>query len=174
MSVGVLICGLNGAGKSMLGKALAEKLQYRFIDSEDLYFPQKNSKYPYTVMRSREEAEKILLDEIRKHENFVFASVNGDYGPNITSFFQYVVIIEVPKEIRMQRVKNRSFQKFGDRMLPGGDCYEQEKQFFEFVQNRKEDLIEKWVESLDCTIIHVDGIVSIEENVNHIAKIISF
>lgn len=35
------------------------------------------------------------------------------------------------KEIRIQRVKSRSFQKFGKRILLGGDLYEKEKQFFD-------------------------------------------
>ena len=30
MSMGILICGLNGVGKSTLGKALAEKLEFLF------------------------------------------------------------------------------------------------------------------------------------------------
>ena len=34
--MGILICGLNGVGKSTLGKALAEKLNYHFIDIENL------------------------------------------------------------------------------------------------------------------------------------------
>ena len=38
MATGIIICGLNGAGKSTFGKALAEKLGCYFIDSEDLYF----------------------------------------------------------------------------------------------------------------------------------------
>ncbi|MDU4976211.1 MAG: shikimate kinase, partial [Hungatella hathewayi] len=33
-----MICGLNGTGKSTLGKALAEKLHFYFIDNENLYF----------------------------------------------------------------------------------------------------------------------------------------
>lgn len=31
-------------------------------------------------------------------------------------FFQYAVLIDVPKDIRIERVKNRSFQKVGNRM----------------------------------------------------------
>lgn len=50
-------------------------------------------------------------------------------------FFQYAVVIDVPKGIRIQRVKNRSFQKFGKRMLSGGDLYEQEEHFFDFVKS---------------------------------------
>ena len=39
MGMGIVLCGLNGSGKSTLGKVLAEKLNFRFIDNEDLYFP---------------------------------------------------------------------------------------------------------------------------------------
>ena len=38
MGTGIMICGLNGTGKSTLGKALAEKLHFYFIDNENLYF----------------------------------------------------------------------------------------------------------------------------------------
>ena len=71
----------------------------------------------------------MLLHEIKTHENFVFAAVKGEYGEAIYPLFQYVILIDTPKEIRMQRVKKRSFQKFGNRMLPGGDLHEQEEAF---------------------------------------------
>ena len=37
----ILFCGLNGAGKSTLGRAFAEKLNYPFIDIEDIYFSER-------------------------------------------------------------------------------------------------------------------------------------
>lgn len=72
MGTGIIICGLNGTGKSTLGKALAEKLHFYFIDNEDLYFPKIGPAYVYAAPRTREEVEKLLLREIEKHENFVF------------------------------------------------------------------------------------------------------
>ncbi|MBO4884841.1 MAG: hypothetical protein J5602_05975, partial [Clostridia bacterium] len=36
---GILVMGLNGCGKSTVGKALAEKIGWRFMDAEDFYFP---------------------------------------------------------------------------------------------------------------------------------------
>ena len=87
MGTGILVCGLNGAGKSTLGKALAEKLHFYFIDNEDLYFPKTDPLYTYASSRSRDEVEKLLLDEIKAHENFVFTSVKGDYDEAIRSFF---------------------------------------------------------------------------------------
>ncbi len=58
-----MICGLNGVGKSTLGKVLAEKLRFHFIDAEDLYFPKDSV---YTSPRTRVEAEKLLFQKIRE------------------------------------------------------------------------------------------------------------
>ncbi len=170
MGTGIIICGLNGSGKSTLGKALAEKLDFYFIDNEDLYFPKTDPNYIYASPRDRKEVEKLLFHELNTHENFVFASVKGDYGKNIYPFFRYAVLIDVSKDIRAQRVRNRSFQKFGNRMLTGGDLYEQEERFFDFVKSRPENTVEEWIQSLKCPIIRVDGTKPIKENVDFITE----
>ncbi|MCI8979347.1 MAG: AAA family ATPase [Clostridia bacterium] len=170
MGTGIIICGLNGAGKSTLGKALAEKLNFHFIDNEDLYFPKTDPNYLYASPRTRKEVEELLLNEIESHENFVFASVKGDYGEIFYPFWQYAVLIEVPKDIRIQRVKNRSFAKFGSRMLSGGDLYEQEEHFFDLVKSRAENSVEEWTKSLNCPVIRIDGTKTIAENINFITE----
>ena len=38
MGIGIQICGLNGCGKSTLGRALAKELGFYFIDNENLFF----------------------------------------------------------------------------------------------------------------------------------------
>ncbi len=84
--MGIIVCGLNGTGKSTLGKALAEKLHFCFIDIEDLYFPKTDPDYIYASPRTREKVGKLLLHEVKTHENFILASVKGDYG-EVISFF---------------------------------------------------------------------------------------
>ncbi len=165
MGTGILICGLNGTGKSTLGKALAEKLHFYFIDNEDLYFPKTDPDYIYASPRTWQEVEKLLFHEVKTHENFVFASVKGDYGEAFYPFLQYAIWMDVPKTIRIQRVRNRSFQKFGNRMLSGGDLHDREEQFFDFVKARAENTVEEWISSLTCPVIPVDGTRPIEENV---------
>ena len=170
MGTGIIICGLNGAGKSTIGKALAKELKFHFIDIEELYFPKTDPHYVYASPRTREEVERLLFEEIRAHENFVFASVKGDYGESADPFYQYAVLISVPKDVRIQRVKNRSFQKFGNRMLPGGDLYEKEEQFFDVVKSRTENASEEWMHSLSCPIIRIDGTKPVEESVKFIIE----
>ena len=170
MGIGILVCGLNGSGKSTLGKALAEKLGFHFIDNEDLFFPKLNPEYLYAAPRSKEEVIKLLMDEVRAHANFIFVAVKGNYGEDILPFYKYAVLINVPKDIRLQRVKNRSYQKFGDRMLPGGDLYEREKAFFDLISSRGETEVEEWAKSLTCPIIRIDGTKAIEKNITLIVE----
>lgn len=168
----ILICGLNGVGKSTIGKKLAEYLSYQFIDNEDLYFPKEDKSYEFTNPRSKEEVINMLNKEIDKNKNFVFSAVRGDYGEKLLSQLDYIFIVEVPREIRLKRVRNRSFSKFGKRILDGGDLAQKENDWFAFVDSRPEDYVTKWLETINRTSIHIDGTRSIEENVKLIVSII--
>lgn len=165
MGMGIMVCGLNGCGKSTLGKALAKEMGFHFIDNESLYFSES-----YENPRSRDEAERLLLKEVREHSDFVFAAVKGNYGDEILSLYDFIVLIEVPREIRLDRIRIRSLQKLGDRILPGGDLYEQEEGFFRMVESRPEDYVENWAKTLSCPIIKVDGTKFIKDNVASIIE----
>lgn len=164
------MCGLNGCGKSTLGRALAQKIGFHFIDNEELFFTRNAADEPYQNPRSRAEAEKILMEEVRKHGDFALAAVRGDYGKEILSLYRYAVLMEVPKEIRMERIRNRSFQKFGSRMRAGGELYEQEEAFFRTAASRPEDYAVAWTRTLDCPVLSVDGTRPVDENVEWIVR----
>lgn len=165
MSNRIIVCGGNGAGKSTLGKMLAEDLGWTFRDIEEYYFPVNNTDYNYLEARTKEEVSKLLLADMKEHENFILASVKGEFGFEVSELFTCAILIEVPKELRMERVRERSNQKFGDRMLPGGDLYEKEELFFDMVEKRPEDYTTRWLETVDMPIICVDGTKAIEDNV---------
>lgn len=173
MGIGIQICGLNGCGKSTLGKALAERTGFHFIDNENLYFSRSAPDAPYANPRSRREVEQALMDEVRKHPNFIFAAVKGDYGKEIIPMYDYIIMIEVPERIRSQRLRNRSFQKFGSRMLMGGDLHSQEEAFFQMAASRRNDFVEKWLQTVKCPILRVDGTKPIAENVELLLRAIN-
>lgn len=164
MGIGILVCGLNGVGKSTFGRALAAQLKFHFIDSEELFFSSADPDSPYSAPRPRAEAIAVLERTLEDCDNFVLAAVKGDYGSRTVSEYRCVVLLEAPGEIRMRRVVDRSFQRFGERMLPGGDLYEQELNFFAAVSNRDERYVLDWVRNLNCPMIRVDGTRTIEEN----------
>ena len=94
--MGILICGLNGCGKSTLGRQLADQLGYRFIDNEDLYFPKDDPSYLYSGPRSEEEVVRHLEELIEQDRRFVFAAVKGNYGDKLPAYLDHVILIEVP------------------------------------------------------------------------------
>ena len=169
--MGILICGLNGAGKSTVGRTLAARMGYEFIDSEDLYFSKAHLNNDYSDPRSKEEAVHILEEKIKKNHQFVFAAVKGDYGESLIHALDFIVLIDVPKEIRNQRVRNRSFQKFGERIFPGGDLFEKEQNWFNVVDSRPEDYVLLWLETIKCPVIRIDGTLPVEENLNDLLSI---
>ena len=171
--MGVLICGLNGAGKSTLGKRLAERLGWQFIDNEDLYFPKTDDRYIYASPRGKEEVIRLLEEKIEKDRRFVFAAVKGDYGEKLLSLLDCVIVIDVPREIRLARVRERSFRKFGSRILADGDLAQRENAWFSLVESRPEDYVEKWLETVDRPVIRVDGTRPIEENVEYLASVLA-
>ena len=58
--MGILICGLNGTGKSTLGRMLADRMRYEFIDNEDLFSPKADPSYTFSSPRSEEDVIRLL------------------------------------------------------------------------------------------------------------------
>ncbi len=153
----VLVCGLNGAGKSTLGRALAERLGVPFLDSEDLFFPKNDPENPWNSPRTPQEVQKLLLWELSRSPDLVFAAVRCDFGPEVLTRFRWAVLVEAPRQLRLERVRERSYRRFGERMRPGGDLHQGEKAFFHMVEERPETLVEEWLQAAGLPVLRVDG-----------------
>lgn len=162
MPRGIIIFGANGSGKSTLGRELARVLNYKYMDIEDYHFIK--SEIPYTVERSREDCLNLMLTDIERHRSFVISAVIGDFGEEISSMYDFAVFMSAPLETRIERIKQRACKQYGERIREGGDMYEQQLKFVDFVASRSLSRIEKWAETLVCPIIYVDGTKSISKN----------
>lgn len=152
---GIIVFGANGSGKTTLARELARRLNYKFMDMEDYYF--EETEIPYTVKRSHEDCIQRMLADMGKHQCFVLAAVTGDLGDTIPLFYDCAVFVSAPPELRLERVKQRSYARYGERVRHGGDMYEQEQRFYEFVATRPLSKIEEWASTLTCPVIPVDG-----------------
>ncbi len=163
---GIVICGLNGCGKSTLTRILAQELGYLRMDVEDYYF--RDAVVPYVSSRTKEEVRDLMLADIRRCPRFVLASVRADWGKEINDTYGLAVVLSAPKETRMQRIEGREIDKFGNRVLPGGDMYVQQQRFRAMVAHRTEEMVEEDLPRLSCPILRLNAENSMEENIQAI------
>ncbi len=165
---GIVIFGLNGSGKSTLAKALATELDYKYMDLEDYVFIK--TEVPYSKQRTRDEYLSLVKNDIDKYKNYVLASVKCNFGDDISSSYSLGIFLDVPYDVRIERVINRMNVKFGNRVKEGGDMYETEMKFLEFVKARSIDTVTNWSETLECPVIKLDGTKTIDSNVKLISN----
>lgn len=158
---GILIFGPNGSGKTTLGRELARKLNCKHMDVEDYYFLPSN--IPYTVSRTKDEVIPLMLADVEKYGKFVLSAVTGDFGEKIISKYDLAVCITVPRDIRIERIKQRAVDKYGERVLPGGDMFENNNRFIDFAANRPLTLIDDFTKKLTCPVIYLDGTKTVDE-----------
>jgi len=159
---GILIFGANGSGKTTLGREVARLLSYKHIDHEEYAF--RESDVPFTDERSKEECIELMLTDIVRYKSFVLSAVIGDFGDRISKYYKFAVYIDVPFEIRMERVRKRDYTRFGNRVLKGGDMYEQSRRFYDFIESRSFLEVEEYMGTLTCPVLQVDGRKNIKVN----------
>ncbi|MDL2287040.1 AAA family ATPase [Eubacteriales bacterium OttesenSCG-928-G02] len=150
---GIIVFGANGSGKTTLGRELARVLDFKHMDIEDYAF--EKSKVPYTVERPREDCLNLMIADIEKHGSFVLSAVTGDFGDIITKYYDLAVYLSAPLDLRIERIKQRAYEKHGDRIRESGDMYEQHLSFVDFASSRSLTPIKQWAETLSCPVIRI-------------------
>lgn len=168
MPNGILITGLNGSGKSTVCKILADRLNYYSMDVEDYYFIKSDT--PYSKFHTLEQTKQLMLKDIHKHGDFVLATVNCDWGREIASMCRLSVVLSAPLDLRMKRIEKREYDKFGDRVLEGGDLYDSQQKFHNKVLSRDDSHIAKQMQFIKCSVIEIDAALPIEDIVDIILK----
>ena len=177
---GIAIIGLNGAGKSTLAHVLAKKLHYFEIDVEDYYFPEQRSSrinalegrtsadvsfIPYLSPRAKSEVEFAIRKDINCNPQFVLSGVSLNWSESILSQIDIVFYLHVPLSERLRRIRSREAQRFGSRILPGGDMYEQHNEFLNKIENRSEQEIARSLEKLSCPVVNVEEILPLRNDI---------
>jgi len=164
------IFGASGSGTSTLGKKISELWGYTWLDTDDYYWLQTNPPF----VKSREKAERVRLirEDIEKYENVVLTGSLSGWGDELIPFFTLVVRIVIDRELRLERIRNRERERFGERIAPGGDMHEHHLEFLEWagkydtagVEMRSKARHDEWQKLLQCPIVVVDGAEDLEKN----------
>ena len=112
---GIILLGANGSGKSTLGQELARLLNFAHLDVEDYYFCKTD--IPYTAKRPHHERNELMLSDMKKYGSFVVSGDISGWSDDFLPVFDLVVLLKAPKGVRMKRIEEREYARWGDRVL---------------------------------------------------------
>jgi hypothetical protein len=112
------------------------------------------------------------MDDLTAHNAWVVSGSLCGWGDVAIPLFELVVFLSIPQDIRMARLHRREHARFGERILPGGDMYEQSQEFLAWAASydesgldiRSRQLHEEWLGTLPCPILCFEGEYTIEEH----------
>jgi len=152
---GIVLLGANGSGKSTLGRELARVLNFAHFDVEDYYFYKTD--IPYTAERPHHERNELMLADMKKHGSFTVSGDISGWNDDFLPLFDLAILLKAPKDVRMKRIEEREYVRWGERVLEGGDMYESKQKFKRFAANRDVAELERRVEKYSCPVIEIDS-----------------
>lgn len=176
MSV-IHIYGASGSGTSTLGSALQEQFGYTQLDTDDYFWEPTNP--PFTAKRSVEDRLRLLKDDMHKSNNVVISGSLCGWGDELIPYFDLVIRLVTPTDLRMARLEEREFRRFGNRIRKGGDMYEEHIQFMQWASEyddgdenmRSKAMHDNWEKLIKATCRHIclDGTQPIERLLEEIS-----
>lgn len=164
------IYGASGSGTSTIGRYICSKLGYFFMDSDDYFW--EPTEPPYTMKRNVTDRITLMRKDIEKYNKIVLSGSLVDWGDELIPLFTLAIRLQTDTAIRIERLKRREREHFGDRIDIGGDMYENHQEFIEWaaaydtggLDMRSKLRHDEWQKQLKCKIILLDGSQPVEKN----------
>lgn len=169
------ITGASGVGATTLGRALASALAVPHHDTDDYYWHPTSP--PYRQERAVADRLRLMQEVFLDRPDWVLSGSLDEWGKPVVPLFNLVVFLRVPTAIRLQRLRLREAQHFGrDVVAPGGWRFQETEDFIEWASHYDDGTREgrslprhlRWLDTLRCPVLRLDGIRPIAQLVNEI------
>lgn len=181
--MGIIIFGASGAGSTTLGKEVATRLNFKYLDIDD-YLWQWDTEIPLTATRPAHERTALLTADIRKHPKFVISGTIFNDRGLFHPLLKLAVFISTPAELCAQRVRIREHARWSERVLPGGDMYKNTRfhgDFDDYAANAQKyetadaskfgrRFHEQWISELPCPVMRLDGTGCVSQNAGRVLE----
>lgn len=169
------IVGAPGAGTTTLGRALAGALALPHHDADDYFWLPTSP--PYRKQRDIADRLRLMHEIFVDRSGWVLSGSLDDWGGPIVPLLDLVAFVRVPTEVRLQRLRDREARHFGrDAVSPGGWRHQETEDFIEWASHYDDGTREgrnlprhlKWLDTLSCPVMRIDGRRPIGDLVNEI------
>lgn len=165
------IMGASCAGSTTLAKALAERINFTYLDTDAYFFAP--SEIPFSIKRPLSERTAALRADFDAHDNAIVAGSLVSWGPEWITMFDHVVFLYLPHDIRMRRLHNREVERYGDKIFTDPYRAAQYKQFTAWANGyddnstngRNLGVHQQWLSRVNCPVLKIEGNTTVEERI---------
>ncbi len=165
------IFGASGSGVTTLGKLLSKELSLIYFDTDDYYWEQTNP--PFIKANTRETRQLMLRESLSNYINWILGGSLDSWGDFIKDEFDLVVFLWLPKEVRVERLKKREYDRYGEVIFDNKD---RNKQYLDFINwasdydlgtkwGRNLERHKTWIKTLNCPVMRIEDDHSNEQRI---------
>lgn len=170
------IFGASGSGVTTLGMEFSKRNGMQYFDCDDYFWDE--SELPYTRKRLPQIRNKMLIDDVSKSNNWVLGGSLIQWGYDFHLLFDLAVFLWIPPEIRIERVKKREYERFGEKNFYDPQRSKQYQEFIEWVSGydnntatgRNIELHEKFLKDVPCDTLEIRGDFTTEQRIDKLTK----
>ncbi|GAB3911128.1 AAA family ATPase [Larkinella knui] len=172
------IMGASGSGTTTLGHHVAEKLNVPYWDSDDFFWVKTEP--PYQIRRNSDERNTLCKAALDSHTDSILGGSVGHWGDGWENRFDLVVFLWVPPAIRIERLRKREFERFGDVIFTDPDRRKSYEEFIDWAAGYDSDTARgrtlsfhrQWLQNVSCPVLKIEGDTTIAERMALILDVI--
>jgi len=157
--------GAAGSGVTTLGTHLAGQLGVPYYDSDSFFW--ETSAIPFTVRREPALRNQLMLESLATSDKWIMGGSVFQWGLDLT--FDLAVFLWIPPDIRLQRIRAREYQRYGNSIYT-----HRKSQYEEFIDwcagyddntahGRTLQAHENWMRTLSYPLLQLRGDLSVEQ-----------
>ncbi|WP_106793358.1 AAA family ATPase [Aquimarina sp. Aq78] len=170
----LLIFGASGSGTTTLGNEIKKRTDFKHLDVDDYYWKKTNPPFQEKIpLTKRNENLKV---DFNNFTNVVVSGSMVSWGKEWESAFDLAIFIRLENTARMERLKIRETERYGEKLQTDKKIQQNSKAFLEWANQyenpnfdgRSLKVHNNWIEMLDCKILRLNGEVELNYNVEKV------
>lgn len=163
------IFGSSGSGTTTLAKSLSEIYDFYHIDIDDIMWEKTDP--PFTIRRDNQDIKNDMHEILKNHQNTIISGAIVNIYDELKENIDLYIYMNLDIETRIKRINRRELNRFGKRVLPGGDLYEKHQDFLqwvsdyehnpEYLRSRRQHL--SWLDGVSKPVLRITDELSIDE-----------
>ena len=170
------IAGASGSGTTTLGKLLSAETNIPYFDTDDYFW--ESTELPYSVRRNPEERNSKIISDLNAQTNWILGGSIIPWGEALEPLFDLVVFLWIPHELRIRRLKQREYERYGDVIFQDEGRHLRFENFIAWASQYDDETApgrtlaahEKWMRTLSCPVLELRGDYTFDERMNAIGR----